>query len=35
MAAILEIVKSPYLNGKSSDFDENGYATEYFELDDS
>ena len=35
MAAILQIVKSPYLNEKSSDFDEAWYTTAHLELYDS
>jgi len=35
MAAILQIVKSPYINEKSSDFDEIGYTTAHLELGDS
>jgi len=34
-AAILKIVISPYLNEKSSDFDEISYTTASLELDDS
>jgi len=33
MAAILKIVKSPYLSQKSSDFDEIRYTTSYIEPD--
>ena len=35
MAAILKIVKSPYLSQKSSDFDEISYTTLDIEPDDS
>jgi len=35
MSAILQIIKSPYLNEKSSDFDEIWYTTANLELDDS
>ena len=34
-AAILKIVKSPYIGGKSSDFDEIWYTTVDIEPDDS
>jgi len=34
-AAIFQIIKSPYLHEKSSDFDEIWYTTAYLELDDS
>jgi len=34
-SAIVKIVKSPFLNEKSSDFDEVWYTTTYLELDDS
>jgi len=35
MAAILKIVKSPYLSDKSSDFDQTWYTTSDNEPDDS
>ena len=35
MAAILKIVKSPYLSEKSSDFDKIWYTKAYVEPDDS
>jgi len=35
MSAILEIVKSPYLNEKSSNFDEIWYTIAHLELDGS
>jgi len=34
MSGILQIVKSPYLNAKSSDFDEIWYTTAHLELHD-
>jgi len=35
MATLLNIVKSPYLNEKSSDFNEIWHTTAHLELDDS
>jgi len=35
MSVILQIVKSPFLNEKSSDFDEMWYTAVHLELDDN
>jgi len=35
MAAILQIIKSPFLNEQLADFDEIWYMTAYLELNDS